>query len=129
MIKKILCFNLERETIFKKSYKSTLSDKEVQDDVLSNQDCNFIDAQDTIVYKRFDTIYLCFIVEDENEMYILNILVFMMSLMDRLLGHLNEKSFIYNFKDVSYMIDNFILDGKIINTDPLEISTAPYIIE
>lgn len=129
MIKKILAFNLDREIIFKKIYKEALDDSKIIKEVLSNHDNNFIDLKETIIYKRFDTIYLCFVVEDENEMYIMNLLVFMMSLMDRLLGQINEKSFIYSFKDVDYLIDNFILDGKIINIDPLEISTSAYILE
>lgn len=106
-----------------------MSDRSIEDAVLSNQDVNFVEAQDLVVYKKFESLYVCFVVEEENEMYVLNLITFLMSLMDRLLGHLNEKSFIYNFKDVSYMIDNFILDGKVVNMDCLDISTSPYIIE
>lgn len=127
MIKKIFCFNSKREILFKKLYCSTIDDEDIINKVLSNQEINFIECKDLIVYKKIDTIYLAFVVVNENEMYILNLIVFLMNTMDKLLGNLNEKSFIYNFKDVHYLLDNFILDGKVISLDPFEISTSPYI--
>lgn len=124
MIKKIYCFNEHRETIFRKTYRSTMGDQCIEDAVLSNKDINFIETQDLIVYKRFEPLYVCFVVQDENEMYILNLITLLMRQMGKLLEHLNEKSIIYNFRDVDRMIDNFILDGKVISMDCSSIFTS-----
>lgn len=130
MINKIYCFNLENETIFKKNYNSKIEDDKIRNKVLNNIESNIIELKkSTIVYKKYDSLYVCFEVQSENEIYILVVIDFLMNLFERLLGSLNEKSFIYNFKDVNYLIDNYILNGKIINLDPLEISTSTYIIE
>ena len=79
-----------------------------------------------IVHKKFDDIIVAFVASEENEMYILSLINLMMNAMDKLLGGIHQKNFIYNFKDVSYTIDNFILNGKVINLDPMDISISPH---
>lgn len=114
MIKKIHCFNEHREAIFGKTYKPTMDDQHIENMVLSSRDTSFIESRDLIVYKKFERLYVCFVVEGENEMYVLGLITSLMDLINESLGQLNEKRLIYNFRDVDYIIDNFILDGKII---------------
>jgi hypothetical protein len=131
MINKIYCFNTENETLFKKCYKNTILDlKDIYEEVLRNSNVNFFEInKSTIVYKRYESFYCCFEVEDENEIYILCLIDFLMNALERLLGSTSEKAFIYNFKDVNYLLDNFILNGKVINLDSLDLSTSTYLCE
>jgi Clathrin adaptor complex small chain len=129
MIKKIYAFSKEGETRFRRVYSPTISDNEIRNKVIQCKGCNFIEGQDTIVFKCFNEVYVCFITENENEMYVLNLINYMMSLMDRLLGNISDASLIYNFKDCHVVIDNLICNGKVVCLDALEITSSCYIIE
>lgn len=130
MINAIFLFNTRKELIIRKEYAQKFKFHEIFDLVISNIDLNFFEFGNcTLVYKKFDELIVSFIVEREDEMYILSLINLFMSAMDKLLGNLNQKSFVYNFKDVNYALDNFILNGKVINLDPLDISTSPHILK
>lgn len=127
MIKSVLIFNINTELIIQKYYDGKINPSDVINTVKSNSDLNFCEyGQLTLIYKKFDELITVFVVLDENEMYILSLINLMMNAMDKLLGGLHHKSFVYNFKDVSFAIDNFILNGKVINLDPMDISISPH---
>lgn len=127
MIKKIYAFNSKEETLFRRLYAATLSDGEIRACVSTTPDCSFIKGTDTIVYRQFEAFNVCFVVENENEMYILSLISYLMNLMERLFGSINEITIIYNFKDCHVLIDNFILNGKVVALDPLEITSACHV--
>lgn len=127
MIKSVLIFNINTELIIQKYYDGKINPSDVINTVKLNPDLNFCEyGQLTLIYKKFDELITVFVVLDENEMYILSLINLMMNAMDKLLGGLHHKSFVYNFKDVSFAIDNFILNGKVINLDPMDISISPH---
>lgn len=127
MIKSVLIFNINTELIIQKYYDGKINPSDVINTVKLNSDLNFCEyGQLTLIYKKFDELITVFVVLDENEMYILSLINLMMNAMDKLLGGLHHKSFVYNFKDVSFAIDNFILNGKVINLDPMDISISPH---
>ena len=129
MIHSIFLFNSRKELIIKKEYTENNNFTEISCLILENLDFNFLKLKKRkLIYKKYDELIVAFLIEDEDEMFILSLINLMMSAMDRLLGNLNLTSFVYHFKDVSYAIDNYILNGKIINLDPLEISTTPHYI-
>ena len=123
MIKKIYIFNEKFETILRRIYSETLPDEEIRQLVLSSPDCNFIQTTDSIVYKKFNSVYVCFVTENENEMYILNLINHFINIIDKILGSITCSSLICNFKDFHVILDNFIMNGKVICFDPSEIST------
>jgi hypothetical protein len=131
MIHSIFLFNLQKELILKKEYSQNFNYfVEISDLIVLNLDFNFMKFGDKkLIYKKYDELIVTFLVEGEDEMFILSSINLLMSAMDRLLGNLNQKSFIYHFKDVSYAVDNFVINGKIINLDHLDISTTPHFIK
>ena len=130
MIKSIFIFNTNSELIIEKHYHDYLHFSKILNIIKSNRDLNFCEYEnDTIIYKKFDDLFISFVVFDENEMYILSLINLLMSAMEKLLGGINQRSFVYHFKDISYALDNFIINGKIINLDSLEISISPHFIK
>lgn len=129
MIKKIYAFNEKGETLFRRVYAETLSDGEVRACVQSTPNCSFVKSTDTVVYRQFEGFSVCFVAENENEMYVLALISYLMNLMERLFGSVSEVTIVYNFKDCHVLIDNFILNGKVVALDPLEITSACHIPE
>jgi len=120
MIKKIYAFNERGEALLKRQYGPTLDDACIRGEIASSPDCNFVKASDTIVYRRADTFYVAFVVENENEMYILSLISHLMSMIEQKLGAATESAIVYNFRDCHALLDTVILNGKIILLDPAE---------
>lgn len=117
MIKKVYVFNSDGETLLRRVYAQSLSDNTIQMAVRKSDDCNFIELEDTIVYRQYDAIYVCFMANGENEMYISALIAHFMKAADRLFGGIKESTLIYNFKDFHMLLDSMILNGKVIELD------------
>ncbi|KAI4291414.1 AP-4 complex subunit sigma-1 [Pancytospora philotis] len=121
MIKKIYGFNGDGETLFKRTYEPGITDSEIQKAVRASPDCSFVHAVDTVVYRRLGPVFICFVVAEENEMYVLALIAHFISAAERLLGEINEATLIYNFKGVHTLLDGFVLDGKVAEMDSAEL--------
>ena len=130
MISKIYAFNKNNETRFRRLYRESPSDSEIRNAIYAAGNCNFTSISgQTIVYKNFGGIYVAIVSTDENEMYILNLINFIMSLIEKLIGGVSDASLVYNFKDCQILIDNMIVNGKVVNLDSQEILSSRYIME
>lgn len=124
MIKAIYIFNSSFELVIRKSYSKTHSPEEIAKIIKNNTDGNFIDLTDTLIHKLFDRIHICLITDQENEMFALSILTILTNILERMMADIHQDSIEYYFKDISFTIDNFIINGKIIGLDPLEICAS-----
>ncbi|KAG5860435.1 clathrin adaptor complex small subunit [Encephalitozoon hellem] len=129
MIKKIYGFSLNGETRLKRTYEATLSDEEIRSMVMAQEERNIIDGSETIVFNRFGNLFIAFVVEDENEMYVLSLINNLMSIYDRFFTKVCELHFIYNFKETHIILDNYIVNGKCIENDPFEVIKHAYYIK
>lgn len=127
MIKKVYAFNGKQETLFRRVYSKTLTDESIRKLVVAAEPCNFIAGVDDIVYKKLDGFYVCFVVQNENEMYILAIISHLMCLFEKILGNLSEMAFIYNFKDCHSLLDGYILNGKVVALNSSEVLVGSYL--
>lgn len=120
MIKKIYIFNENGESRIIRTFKDTLSNKEIQQRVLQETNTNFIkiDKNESIVFRKYNKIFICFVVENENEMYILSIISLLMDLLNRLFRNITELHLIYHFKDIYEVLDKFIAGGFVVETNP-----------
>ncbi|KAM0680874.1 AP-2 complex subunit sigma [Glugoides intestinalis] len=125
MIKAIFVFNNEYQLLLKKEYTKEFDFERIAKELQEEPDFNFIEFEDSVlVCRRFDDTSVCFIVEDENEMYIFSLITLLMCAIERTIGNLNHKSFVYYFKEISHAIDNFILNGKVITLEIEEIAAS-----
>lgn len=125
MIKAIFVFNNEYQLLLKKEYTKEFDFEKIGKELQSEPDFNFVEFEDSVlVCRRFDDTNVCFIVEDENEMYIFSLITLLMSAIERTIGNLHHKSFVYYFKEISHAIDNFILNGKVITLEIEEIAAS-----
>lgn len=121
MIKKVYAFNDKGETLLKRQYAPTLDDIAIRGCIITNTDCNFVKASDTIIYRRIDSFYVSFVVEHENEMYILSLISHLMHMLEQKLGAAIDSTITYNFKDCHVMLDAIILNGKFVMANPAEV--------
>ncbi|KAI5169280.1 AP-4 complex subunit sigma-1 [Pancytospora epiphaga] len=117
MIKKVYSFNSKGETLIKRQYAPAPSDTAIRGYVISSPDCNFVRASDMIIYKKIDTFYLCFVVNNENEMYIFALISQLAHAFERRLGVVTEMAILCNFKECHLLVDEIILNGKLITAN------------
>ncbi|UYI26940.1 ap-2 complex subunit sigma [Encephalitozoon cuniculi] len=129
MIKKVYGFSSSGETRLKRTYETSLSDEEIRSMVLAQKERNIADGKETVVFNRFGNIFMAFVVENENEMYILSLINNLMSIYDRFFTKVCELHFIYNFKETHIILDNYIANGKCIENDPFEVMKHAYYIK
>jgi len=124
MINAIYIFSSEQELIFTRTYAKTMATK----DVLANSvglDCSFVEiGTETAIYKQFEDIIICFVVADENEIYVSALISMIASTIEKMLGCLDHKLLIYHFKDAYTLIDSFVVNGKVISLNPSEILSS-----
>lgn len=129
MIKKIYGFNLNGEIRLKRTYAPSLSDEEIKAAVLSEKGKNIVDEREKVVFNKFGNMFIAFVVENENEMYVLALINNLMSIYDRFFSKVCELHFIYNFKETHIILDNYIANGKCIENDPFEVMKHAYYIK
>lgn len=113
MIQKILIFNEKREVRLKRTYCDVLTNEEIINIVLKEKDCNIID---NIVFKKYNSLYVCFVVENENEIYTLGLIDMFMELLTKTFSPLTELNFIYQFSTVYNLLDKIIVGGYVVDT-------------
>ncbi|KAH9410952.1 putative clathrin adaptor protein [Ordospora pajunii] len=121
MIKKIYGFSSSGETRLKRTYQKSLDDAGIREIVLGHAEKNIVDGDQMVVFNRFGDIFIAFVVENENGMYILSLINNLMSIYDRFFSKVCELHFIYNFKETHLILDNYIVNGKCISSDALEV--------
>jgi hypothetical protein len=114
MIKKIYIFNEHKQTRLVKTYSDTHSNTEIQSIVLSEKDTSICGD---IVFRKFNTIYICFVIENENEMYILSLINMLVDCLSKEFPALSELHFVYNFKEVYDLVDRIFAGGYVVNTN------------
>ncbi len=77
--------------------------------------CNFLEWNDyKIVYKRYASLYFVTIVDkDDNELLILELIHFIVEVLDKYFNNVCELDLIFNFHKVYYILDETIMAGHI----------------
>ncbi|KAL6122751.1 hypothetical protein NUSPORA_00007 [Nucleospora cyclopteri] len=119
MIHSLYAYNQKNDLFYFRSYSDKIFDRnEINNMILNIKNCNFsIQNEFTTVFKEYNGIYFVIIAENENEMYLLNILNLILGLFDKFFEQLSETAFVYNFKKLQVIIDTVIVDGIVIELD------------
>lgn len=120
MIYQILGFSEDKTTRFKRSFgKIPFTIEELKNMVISEED-TYILTKDRykIIYDKYVNIYILFVVNsDENPLYILEIIKRFLCLLDLYFEKVCDIHLLYNFDTVYKILDEFILNGKIIENN------------
>ncbi len=75
--------------------------------------CNFVDWHGKwVVYKRFASLYFIMVVDpDYNELLALEIIQFIVEILDRYFNNVCELDIIFNFHKVYFLLDEMIMSG------------------
>ncbi|WUR02483.1 AP complex subunit sigma [Vairimorpha necatrix] len=122
MIHGIIIFNAEGETKLSRDFSLKYIEDEIKNKVLQEKDTNIIyDTSDTsIIFKKHFNIFICFIIENENEFYILSLInVFIDSFSSHFSNvcinssssHFSELHFVYQFKEIYDILDEMFVGG------------------
>jgi hypothetical protein len=126
MIHFILLFNRQGKLQLQKWY-TTLPDKErkkITRDIVQiilsrgHRTSSFIDWKELkLVYKRYASLYFCCAVENQdNELLTLEIVHLYVELLDKYFGNVCQLDIIFNFEKAYFILDEFIIGGKIQET-------------
>jgi hypothetical protein len=126
MIKKVYGFNTAGEPRLRRVYAPSVADEEIVREVLATSEGNIVDYRETIVFGRFNNLYIAFVVENENEMHMLALINNLMSIYDKLFTKVCELHFIYNFRETHIVLDNYISNGKCIENEAIEVVKHVY---
>lgn len=124
MIHSLFLINRQGKIRLTKWYSHNLSTnerqkyvKEINNIVLtrSSKACNFLEWNDyKIVYKRYASLYFITIVDkDDNELLILEIIHFLVEVLDKYFNNVCELDLIFNFHKVYYLLDEIIMAGHV----------------
>ncbi|KAF7682545.1 AP-1 complex subunit sigma-2 [Astathelohania contejeani] len=72
----------------------------------------------TIVYEKYAGLFISFVVRDENELGVLDLINRFVIVLDKYFGRACELNLVYNFDAVLNLLDEFILGGVCIELDP-----------
>ena len=91
--------------------------KEINHIVLTRHSkaCNFLEWKDyKIVYKRYASLYFVTIVDkDDNELLVLELIHFIVEVLDKYFNNVCELDLIFNFHKVYYILDEILMAGHI----------------
>ncbi|TBU03028.1 small subunit of clathrin adaptor complex [Hamiltosporidium tvaerminnensis] len=125
MILKILGFNRKKEIRITRTYfKISIDDKTIIKEILLLKEPDKIIKKEkfTILFEKFASIILCFVVDNsENLFYISNAMNTFVIVLDKYFKRVCELNLIYSFDKVHYLLDNYICNGKVIETDEITI--------
>jgi AP-1 complex subunit sigma 1/2 len=104
--------------------------KEAMNAVLSRQPkhANFIRWRDlTICYKRYASLYFIVAVDaTDNELITLEIIHAFVTLLDKYFQNVCELDIIYNFDQVHWVLDEFIVAGEVVDTSSKSVLNNVY---
>lgn len=125
MIKGIYIFNTEYELLIRKTYADIINIGDIVAKLKTHEDCNFISLKnDVLVYRQVEDSLFCLLANNENEMYLLALTSIFIDTIERMLGNVSYRSLVYHFKDIYMVIDQFILNGTVINLNAGEILSS-----
>lgn len=125
MIQKIIAFNKMGQSLFKRAYRSSVTDNEIKVAVKCSK-FNITDVSGvTIIFKKYQEFYIAFVVENENEMYILQLITFLEQRIENAIDKISEAAIDYHFRECLTIVDNFVVDGKVITLEIEKILSLP----
>lgn len=139
MIKAVLIINTLGKPRLSKFYEYTPPDKQQQlihtvYTVLAQRAgdlCSFVEdaallGQDTkLVYRTFATLYFVFVVDGaESELAVLDLIQVFVETLDKCFADVCELDIVFNFPKVHQVLDEIIVGGLVVETDPVEIIKA-----
>ncbi|KAI5083072.1 hypothetical protein GOP47_0002815 [Adiantum capillus-veneris] len=90
--------------------------------------CNFVEAEiifgyeTKLVYKHFATLYFIFVIDNaESELGVLDLIQVFVESLDRCFKNVCELDIVYNFNKVHTILDEMIIGGQVVETNPLEV--------
>ena len=111
MINKLLVFTENKETRIVRTYADTYTDDEIKEIILLEKDSNIIGD---IIFKKFDDIYFCLVVKNENELYALGLINTLVETLNYKFPNLTDINFVYQFKEIYDIIDSMFVGGYVI---------------
>lgn len=139
MIHAVLVMNTQGKPRLTKFYDSLRVDKQ-QDiirrvyAVLSSRAehlCNFVEADDIfgpdtkLVYKHYATLYFVFVIDNaESELGILDLIQVFVESLDRCFKNVCELDIVFNFNKVHTILNEIIIGGQVVETNPTEVIKA-----
>lgn len=100
-----------KETRIVRTYADTYTDDEIKEIILLEKDSNIIGD---IIFKKFDDIYFCLVVKNENELYALGLINTLVETLNYKFPNLTDINFVYQFKEIYDIIDSMFVGGYVI---------------
>lgn len=124
MIYQILGFSEDKSTRFRRDYTNTnIPTNELKDLILYDQDVFIFTREDCkIIYEKYSSLYIVFVIDlEENEFYMLEIMRRFLNLLDCYFKRVCDNHLMYHFDVVHEILDEFILNGKVVENSTDEI--------
>ncbi|RVD92707.1 adaptin small subunit [Tubulinosema ratisbonensis] len=122
MIYAVICFNIDGQIRFKREYKPTNLDLVKKCYTGKYLFIKYLDNYN-VVYHRFGNLVVCMCVDkNENLLNIGSFINRIMNVFDLLFTDLCELNLVYSLNLVYKVLDRFILDGKMLEVDPIKIA-------
>jgi len=88
--------------------------------------CNFVEWRNKkIIYKRYASLFFIVCVDSEdNELITLEMIHLYVEVLDRYFGNVCELDIIFNSPQVHWLVDEMIVGGLVVETNPSEILEA-----
>ncbi|TKR89704.1 hypothetical protein L596_013768 [Steinernema carpocapsae] len=113
------------------AYEAKMKKKVVNDLVMTilgrkRNMCAFFEYKEfRIVYKRYASLFIVFAVDmDDNELFTLDVLHRFVEILDDHFGSVCELDIIYNYEQVYYLLDEYILAGEVQESDMSKVVRA-----
>lgn len=120
MIYQVVGFSLDESTRFRRDYvKPIFTTNELKSMVLLDAEVFIlIKSNCKIIYEKYATLYIMFVVDlEENEIFILDIMRQFLYLLDAYFKKVSDNHLISHFDVVHELLDEFILNGKVIGNN------------
>ncbi|ORD93909.1 hypothetical protein ECANGB1_1385 [Enterospora canceri] len=116
MIDLVEFFTPENKRLLLREYSIYKLDSSVKKKIVEQKGGNFVYSGDKVIaFKKFDNVCACIVGEDEDAMFLLNVLNIIMQHFEKCFGSVTESSLLYNFAMSQQIVDACLLDGVVVD--------------
>lgn len=118
MIEEILCITLDKKTRLSRRYtseKSVIDISEIKETTIITK------GSKKIIVDKYASVFLIFVVKNENELYIYEVMKRLICLLDLCFKHVSDHTLRMHSENCHMILDMYILNGKVVENNHLKI--------